>query len=262
MTRKLLVLHRLRGSRTYLVDPHKDKGPILTIDGFIPIEEIIQAGVGGIVKTSNGEQYAILPATPEDLHRIIARKSQIIYPKDLAIIAMLLDAKPCTRMLQSGVGTGYSLIYFARLLGPCGHIDGYEVRNDMITTARQNIQYLNLQDRITIYKADITKTTPTGCYDHALLDLPRPEDALPTIAPSLKPGAPIAVYTPTISQVERLAHHLQTTNQYIKTRTVEVNLREWQTRPGATRPTRQPIGHTGFITILYRIRGGCREDEH
>jgi len=253
----LFVLQRLGGGRRYLVDVGRGVSIVLTVDGFVSVKEVLEAGPGGIVRSSNGAEYVVLAPGPEDVHGFLTRRSQIIYPKDLAVIAMLLDVKPCTRMMQAGVGTGYSLAYFARILGECGVVDGYEVRDDMIRVARENIRRLGLAGRVNIYKADITAREPGGCYDHALLDLPRPEDALPLLADHLKPGAPVAVYTPTISQVERLARALQGSRFFHLTRTVEVSMRDWQVKPGAVRPTRQPYSHTGFITLIHRIRGGC-----
>ncbi len=246
------LLIQLDGAKKYVVRLEENKA-YMTVAGFIRASDIIGKPPGSLVSSSNGSKFAALPVTPVEEIEAYERRSQVIYPKDLAVIAALLGTGPCMAMLQSGVGTGYSLGFFARLAGDCGTIIGVEVREDMAGTARRNmveLGYLNTEIiRGNIEEVDLGVNT----FDAALLDLPNPIKALENIWDSIKPGGRIAVYLPTISQVERLRSQLEGSSEYLWLGSYEAWLREWIVKPGKTRPSNIPVNHTGFIVILARL---------
>jgi tRNA (adenine57-N1/adenine58-N1)-methyltransferase len=248
----IVLLVQLDGNKKYVVRL-EEKGVYMTVAGFIKASDIIGKPPGSIVSSSNGSKFAVLPTTIVEEMETYERKSQIIYPKDLAIITALIGAGPCMRMLQSGVGTGYSLGFFARLAGDCGSVIGVEIREDMAKTARKNMTklgYLNTE----IIQGNIEEIDlGTNIFDAGLLDLPNPIKALENIWHSIKPGGRVAVYLPTISQVERLKSQLERNGKYMWLGSYEAWLREWIVKTGKTRPSNVPASHTGFIVVLARL---------
>ncbi len=246
----IVVLHQDRGKR-YVI--RVSEGSVyMTVGGFIRASDIIGLPPGSRVRSSAGREYIVLRAGAIEQLELMERRSQVIYPKDLAYTAALIDVRPCISMLQSGVGTGYSLLFFARLIGGCGRVVGYEVRGDMASIARENMERLGYSN-VEIVRGDIYRDPVEGSFDAALLDLPDPARALENIYGSMKPGSRIAVFLPTISQVERLRAQLGRPGKYAWLGSYEVHIREWRVEPGMTRPLNTPSSHTGFITLLARI---------
>ncbi len=247
-----VLLLQLDGAKKYVVKL-EENGVYMTVAGFIKASDITGKPLGSVVSSSNGSRFAALPVTPVEEIEAYERRSQVIYPKDLAVIAALLGAEPCMVMLQSGVGTGYSLGFFARLAGDCGRIVGVEVREDMAETARRNMVELGYSNTEIILGSIEEVDLGVNTFDAALLDLPNPIKALENIWGSIKPGGRIAVYLPTISQVERLRSQLEGSSEYLWLGSYEAWLREWIVKPGKTRPSNIPASHTGFIVILARL---------
>ena len=247
-----VLLIQLNGTKKYVVKLGEN-GVYMTVAGFIKASDIIGKPFGSMVSSSNGSRFAVLPVTPVEEIEAYERRSQVIYPKDLAVIAALLGVRPCMVMLQSGVGTGYSLGFFARLIGDCGRIIGVEVREDMAEIARKNMVKLGYSNTEIIQGNIEEITLGVDAFDAALLDLPNPIKALENIWHAMKPGSRVAVYLPTISQVERLRSQLEGSGKYLWLGSYETWLREWIVKPGKTRPSNIPASHTGFIEILARL---------
>ncbi|MCE4614313.1 MAG: methyltransferase domain-containing protein [Desulfurococcales archaeon] len=248
-----IVLLVQRDNRKKYVILLEESGVYMTVGGFIKASDLLGIEPGSIVKTSAGvEFYALRGSIIEELE-VFTRKSQVIYPKDLAIISMLLGVRPCMRMIQSGVGAGYSLAFFAGLLGDCGEITGVDLREDMILVAEKNMAKLGYRN-VKLLTGNIEEVDfKDPPYDNALLDLPNPYRALLNIHQYMKSGARIAVYLPTISQVERLKGQLEGSDKYYWLGTYESWIREWVVLPRKTRPVNTPSSHTGFIVILARL---------
>ena len=248
----IVLLAQRDNSKKYVI-VLKESGAYMTVGGFIKADDLLGLQPGSVVKSSAGVEFVALRASAVEELEVFERKSQVIYPKDLATTSMFLGISPCMRMIQSGVGTGYSLAFFARMVGDCGEIIGIDLREDMIRVAKSNMVKLGYRN-IKLVQGNIEEIElENPPYNIALLDIPNPFKALLNMHQYMEPGGKVAVYLPTISQVERLKNQLAGSNNYHWLGAYESWIREWTVIPGKTRPANTPSSHTGFIVILARL---------
>ncbi|MCE4606145.1 MAG: methyltransferase domain-containing protein [Desulfurococcales archaeon] len=248
-----IVVLAQRDNRKKYVIVLGEQDVYMTVGGFIRARELLGLQPGSIVKSSAGVEFTALRASPVEELEAFERRSQVIYPKDLATISVFLGVRPCMRMIQSGVGTGYSLAFFARIIGSCGEIIGVDLREDMISVAESNMGKLGYRNVKLVHANMEEVELEDPPYHTALLDIPNPFKALLNIHRYIEPGGKVAVYLPTISQVERLRSQLTGSNSYHWLGAYESWMREWIVSPGKTRPANTPSSHTGFIVILARL---------
>jgi SAM-dependent methyltransferase len=100
----------------------------------------------------------------------IARVSQAAVPFVGSYLTEVIRAARPRRILDAGCGTGvYSRI--AAAAGPDVLVDGIDLSQDVIRTARAQVRAAGLQDRIRLHAADLRSWTPPdgGRYDLVLL---------------------------------------------------------------------------------------------
>lgn len=96
----------------------------------------------------------------------------IIMDDTLEVVGKILgEAKP-TRILEIGTAVGYSAIRFSKYLAENGYIDTIERDEIRVQEARENIEDLNLKEKIHIYEGDALEILPTltGPYDVIFID--------------------------------------------------------------------------------------------
>ena len=75
-------------------------------DGVISHDDLAGKPYGSVVTSSAGTKVALLYPQVYDLLVSLPRRTQIVYPKDLGLIAFLLDAKPGSLIVEGGTGSG------------------------------------------------------------------------------------------------------------------------------------------------------------
>ena len=83
----------------------------------------------------------------------------------------MIDLKP-KRILEIGTAVGYSAICFSKYLTEDGIIDTIERDSERVKEAKQNIENMNLEDKINIYEGDAVEILPTlnEKYDMVFID--------------------------------------------------------------------------------------------
>jgi tRNA (adenine57-N1/adenine58-N1)-methyltransferase len=223
--------------------------------GVLRHDSIIGLPYGTKVKLSSGATAFILkPRLVDFMERGFERRSQVIYPKDHGLIITLLDLKPGMRVLEVGVGSGFTTALLASIVGPEGHVYAYEVRSDMAETARRNLEKLGLQSRVTIHVRDARAGFLEEGYDAAVVDMPDPWSILSHLHRTLKPSAGAVFFMPAVNQVERLLMALETQrDKWLKPQVYEVLLRDYEARSDALRPRTTMIAHTGYILYTRKL---------
>lgn len=223
--------------------------------GYIEYDKVIGCEPGTCVKTSTGKKLYVFYPTLSDFIMNMKRKSGIIYPKDASIIMMWADVFPGARVLVGGVGSGALLLTVLRQVGPSGRVVGYDVRQDMLDCAKENIKaYFGcippfLELRLdNVYEANIEPG-----FDRVLLDVPEPWRALETVYHALNPGGIISCYLPSIIQVHSLVTAIESSNLFALQMTIEVIIRDWYIKEKAVRPEHRMVGHTGFLVFARRL---------
>ena len=85
--------------------------------GIIHHNDLIGHPWGTTVESHLGREFGCFP-TLRDILLLIARRSQIISPKDIGYILLRLSAGPGTRILEAGTGSGALTTALAWTVGP------------------------------------------------------------------------------------------------------------------------------------------------
>lgn len=221
--------------------------------GVLRHDDIIGLRYGSVVELSSGYKAFILkPLLIDFLERGLTRKSQVIYPKDQGLMTILLGLAPGARVVEIGVGSAFTTIVLANIIGSEGKVYAYEVRSDMLEVARRNLESMGLLDRVVLHRKDAREGIEEEGVDAIVVDIPDPWSIINHACATLKPGRPIVFFVPSINQVERLLKALET-SCLIDVRVYEVLLREYTTEPDSLRPLTRMIGHTGYIVFARSI---------
>ena len=226
---------------------------IYTDRGAVPLGQAIGMPYGSRLPLPGGRSAVLLRPMLDDLLLIgYARRSQVIYPKDLGYMVLVGGVGPGTRVAEAGVGSGFLTSVLAYLVGDEGRVYGFDVREDMLRTARRNLSRAGLLERVELALHDVREGIPVERVDAVFLDLPDPWNVVEHAYRVLRPSGRIVVFQPTVNQVEKTVASMRRHGGFIDIRTVEILLREYIVEEGRTRPYTRMIGHTGFITYARR----------
>lgn len=240
------VLLCLDSRRTYLLKVEAGK-TFHTHRGYVSLDELIGREFGVVFKSSLGIEFSALKPTLEDYIMKSSRKTQITYPKDIALIVMFSGIGPGSRVMESGTGTGALTTALAHYVKPNGKIYTYELREEFQKNAEKNLKKTNLLDFVELKSGDVTIGIEERDLDAVVLDLAVPWLVVPHAYEALKPSGTIVSFSPTIDQVVKTVEALKE-NNFVFIETIECMMRAMQVERGKTRPHTMMTGHTGYIT--------------
>jgi tRNA (adenine57-N1/adenine58-N1)-methyltransferase len=241
------ILLYLNRKRTYLVKIEKEKS-FHTHKGFIKLDNLIGKDYGTSVTSNTGTEFIALKPQLRDYIFKSQRKTQITYPKDVALIVMFSGIGPGSQVVEAGTGTGALTTALAHYVKPNGHVFSYEIRPEFIETAQKNLQRAGLIDYATIKSKDVTTGIDETSMDAVVLDLATPWLVIPYAYNALKGSGAIVSFSPTIDQVVKTAEALEE-NKFVDIETIECIMRGMQVERGKTRPETLMTGHTGYVTF-------------
>ena len=238
-----------RKNRKYIVHDkefHSEKG-------LIPEEDIVNAKVGDVLETHLGKKYTVIEPNINDYIDLMKRNCSIVLPQDLGLITGLTGIGYGSKIVESGSGAGGSLLFFANIVGPAGHVYSYEIREDFIKVIQENIDGTDFNN-ITLYNQDVTEgfEQEDHSIDLVFLDLPKPSEVIEDAYRILKTGGFIAVYTHYIEQFQIVSKVLAK-NSFKHIAIREGNVREIEIKNNKTRPNTRMPGHTGYITFARKL---------
>ncbi len=242
-----LVLIYLDQRRTYLVAVEQGK-TFHTHKGYIQLDALIGKEYGTRISSSLGVEFTALKPLLSDFVFKAQRKTQISYPKDIALIVMFTGIGPGSRVVEAGTGAGALTTALAHYVKPNGRVYTYEVRPEFTDTAKRNLQRANLLDYVEFKNKDITQTIDETDVDAVVLDLATPWLVVPHVCSVLKGSGTFVSFSPTIDQVVKTVEALQM-HSFVGVETIECITRRMQVAAGKTRPETLMTGHTGYITF-------------
>ncbi len=223
--------------------------------GIVKMDDFIGREWGSEIELSTGGRaYLFRPLLIDYLEKGFKRRTQVLYPKDIGLIVLLLDISPGKKVLEAGLGSGFMTSVIANLVRPDGKVVAYEIRQDFVEVALANLRRIGLDKYVEIRLKDIKLGVPEKrFFDAAILDLPDPWDVLDIVYNALKPSSPVVFFLPTISQVDKLLTKIIEHGKFKDIRCYETILREYRVMPGALRPETRMTGHTGYIVFSRTI---------
>jgi tRNA (adenine57-N1/adenine58-N1)-methyltransferase len=223
-----------------------------THKGYLKLDELIGKEYGEPIKSSMGIYFTTLKPSLTDYIMKSSRNTQIIYPKDAALIVMFSGIGPGSRVIESGTGTGSLTTALAHYVGSTGKVYTYELRSEFQKNAAKNLERSKLISHVEMKSGDVTFGYEERDVDAVILDLAVPWLVVPHAYTALKPSGILVSFSPTIDQVVKTTEALRE-NGFVFIETIECLMRTMQVERGKTRPNTMMTGHTGYITHSRKI---------
>jgi len=255
----LVLLIDSKGKK-YLFSLKKDK--IFSFHkGKVSHNEILKKEEGDFVISSKGEKLFIFKPTLFEYLLKIKRKTQIIYPKDIAQIIAFGDIFPGAKVFEAGTGSGALTLALLRAVGKKGLVVSYEKRKDILETAQKNIKNFIEKEKkfqefgkLILKNKDLKEGIEEKDFDRAILDLPEPWLFLEEIKKVLKDGGIFLAWLPTVLQVFKLVEEAKKTGDFYLVGIYEFLERKWQKIGKSLRPCDRMVAHTGFLLVFRKIK--------
>jgi len=241
------VLLYLDSKRTYLVRVEKGKS-FHTHKGFIQLDSLVGKDYGTPVTSSMGVEFVALKPILRDYIFKMQRKTQISYPKDIALILMFSGVGPGSRVVEAGTGTGALTSALAYYVKPTGHVYSYEIRREFIDMAFKNLKRAGVAEYVYLKNKDITQSIDEEEVDAIVLDMATPWLVVPHAQSALKGSGVLVSFSPTIDQVVKTVEALKEKG-FVDIETIESLVRGMRIERDKTRPQTLMTGHTGYITF-------------
>jgi len=219
--------------------------------GILNLSNLVGKSYGSSIEIGRRKYYLMRP-TIVDKIETIKRKAQIINPKDAAIITMYSNIGPGDTVIEAGIGSGALSLALCDRVRPNGKVISYEIREEFANIARKNLEDASLANLHELKLKDITKGIDEKDVDAVVLDLPEPWEAIPHAYQALLPSGSLAVYSPTVPQMELSVKKMWEVG-FIEVKPFEILQRDWFIAEKSTRPSFDMQGHTAFLVIGRKI---------
>jgi len=196
-------------------------------------------------------KYLILRASLPDFYSTMKRDAQIIGLKDASRIIAECNVSAGKVVIEGGAGSGALTMALLNAIKPNGRVITYELREDCIKVAKDNIKNTGLEEYSIIKKGDITKDV-TEEADAFILDIPNPWDAVDMGKKVLKYSGYFSAYIPTVNQMEKTVKTLRKEG-FKDIKAIELIEREMLVKELGSRPDNKMIGHTAYLVFGRKI---------
>jgi tRNA (adenine57-N1/adenine58-N1)-methyltransferase len=214
--------------------------------GVVQHDDLIGLPWGSQVRSHQGSPFLLIQPALPDLLRDLPRRTQILYPKDIGYILMMLGIGPGVKVIEAGTGSGGLTSALAFAVGREGQVLTYEAKEDVSQHARKNLKRFGLDPQVTFHVKDIHDGFEQTNVDALFLDLPNPYDYMAQVRAALKPGGAFGCILPTSNQVILLLSALHKA-RFAFVDVVEILMRFYQAEYTKFRPTDRMVAHTGFL---------------
>jgi len=200
----------------------------------------------GTVKSDTGKAFLIYPASFADRLKELRRLPQSPMLKDMALILAETGITKDSTIVEAGTGSAILTIFLAK---HCKRVVSYEIREDHIKQAKQNIEEMK-QENIVIKQKNIEEGIEETNVDAVILDLPEPWKVIETAKKAVKSGGSIVTYLPSTQQLLELIKEVKKHEEIIMEKTTETIERVWKTEEKSIRPLEFTTAHSAFITFM------------
>lgn len=229
--------------------------------GIISHDDIVGMDEGSVIESTLGSSFLLFRHLMVDHVLSMPRGAAVIYPKDAAQILVEGDIFMGARVLEAGAGSGALSMSLLRAVGPEGHVYSYEVRDDHLEYAVDNVkEYFGEQPEWWSPRlgdlADVTAADLGGPVDRVILDMLEPWEHLETVRDLLIPGGVFMTYVATVPQLMKVMEGIRELKCFTEPKAWESLVREWKVEGLATRPEHRMNAHTAFLIWTRRLADG------
>jgi tRNA (adenine57-N1/adenine58-N1)-methyltransferase len=223
--------------------------------GKIASTDLIGAVDGCRVRSSMNEEFVVFRPTLTQLIPNLPRQAQVIYPKDIGPILIWGDVFSGATIVEAGVGPAALTMALLRAVGPEGRVISYEIRDDFLKMARDNMrQFYGEATNWTAKIGDVASDMEETDVDRIILDLPEPWRVTDRAWESLAWGGILLGYVPTVLQVKSFVESLRDHGGFACIETMETLMRFWHVKDMSVRPEHRMVAHSGFITVARKVQ--------
>lgn len=216
--------------------------------GVLKHDDLIGKPWGSQLYSHMGSPFFLMQPALADLLNSIKRNTQILYPKDIGYILIMMGIGPGKQILEAGTGSGALTTALAYAVGESGHVTTYEVREESYRLAQVNLEKLGLAGRVTFKLKNINAGFDESGADALFLDLPNPYDYMTQVRQALKPGGHFGTILPTTNQVILLLDALRQA-KFAFIDVCEILLRYFKAEADRFRPADRMVAHTGYLVF-------------
>ena len=229
--------------------------------GIINHDDIVGLDEGSVIDSTLGSSFLLFRHLMVDHVLSMPRGAAVIYPKDSAQILVEGDIFMGARVLEAGAGSGALSMTLLRAVGPKGHVFSYEVRDDHLEYAVDNVhEYFGEQPEWWSPRlgdlADVTVEDLGGPVDRVILDMLEPWEHLEKVRDILIPGGVFMTYVATVPQLMKVMEGIRELKCFTEPKAWESLVREWKVEGLATRPEHRMNAHTAFLIWTRRLADG------
>ena len=229
--------------------------------GIINHDDIVGMDEGSVIESTLGSSFLLFRHLMVDHVLSMPRGAAVIYPKDAAQILVEGDIFMGARVLEAGAGSGALSMSLLRAVGPEGHVYSYEVRDDHLEYAVDNVkEYFGEQPEWWSPRLgdlpDVTAADLGGPVDRVILDMLEPWEHLETVRDLLIPGGVFMTYVATVPQLMKVMEGIRELKCFTEPKAWESLVREWKVEGLATRPEHRMNAHTAFLIWTRRLADG------
>lgn len=229
--------------------------------GIINHDDIVGMDEGSVIESTLGSSFLLFRHLMVDHVLSMPRGAAVIYPKDAAQILVEGDIFMGARVLEAGAGSGALSMSLLRAVGPEGHVYSYEVREDHLEYAVDNVkEYFGEQPEWWSPRlgdlGDVTAEDLGGPVDRVILDMLDPWEHLETVRDLLIPGGVFMTYVATVPQLMKVMEGIRELKCFTEPKSWESLVREWKVEGLATRPEHRMNAHTAFLIWTRRLADG------
>lgn len=229
--------------------------------GIINHDDIVGLDEGSVIDSTLGSSFLLFRHLMVDHVLSMPRGAAVIYPKDSAQILVEGDIFMGARVLEAGAGSGALSMTLLRAVGPQGHVYSYEVRDDHLEYAVDNVkEYFGEQPEWWSPRlgdlADVTVEELDGPVDRVILDMLEPWEHLEKVRDILIPGGVFMTYVATVPQLMKVMEGIRELKCFTEPKAWESLVREWKVEGLATRPEHRMNAHTAFLIWTRRLADG------
>ncbi len=234
---ELIFLHKTGG---FLRD--WDGQDVHTKDGIIKKKDIKP---GKIAKAAKGREYLVIKPSIRDRIQFMKKGARPIYEYDAGLIASLMGIDGESIVLEAGTGSGCMTLVLANI---AKRVDTFEKEERFFKIADENIKkagFTNVRNKNKdLLDAKLVK------YDSVFLDMRDPTKGIEKVAPQLKQGKFMVVFTPIIDDIKPIAEKFEELG-FIDTRIIQLDLKELEVKKYAR--VRGLFGFPGFVIVARRF---------
>ncbi|MFQ6123077.1 MAG: tRNA (adenine-N1)-methyltransferase [Candidatus Heimdallarchaeota archaeon] len=237
--------------KSWLVKIEKGK-EFHTHRGIIDLEQAIGCDYGSRIQSRVGTEFLVLDPLPSDYAHKFFHRTQVLFPKDIAMIILFGGIGPGCQVIEAGTGSGSLTASLAYQVHPDGRIYTYDIREKNAETARNNLEKVKLDQFVDFKVKDAKRGFDETDVDVVVIDLGDPWEVVPAAAYALRGGGRICIFVPNWSQVERTVTALKTPD-FGKIEIFESLKRDIIVGKDILRPATRMIGFTGFLLFARKL---------